>query len=133
MGEARPFDLLEGHRYVRLTTFRKNGEAVPTTVWFALVSGKAYVFTGMNSGKVRRIRSNPGVTLTPSNFRGKPIARGSVDAEARLMDKDEEVMPNRAIDRKYGWQYRLFNFVIGLPRNPPEHVFLELRPAGDSG
>ncbi len=133
MGEPRPFDLLEGQRYVRLTTFRKNGEAVPTTVWFALVGDKAYVFTGMHSGKARRIRNNPGVTLTPSNFRGKPIAPGSVDAEARLMDKDEEEMPNRVIEGKYGWQYRLFNRILELPRNPPEHVFLELRPDAGPG
>jgi hypothetical protein len=47
------------------------------------------------------------------------------------MGKDEEETPNRLIDQKYGWQYRLFNRILELPRNPPEHVFLELRPAGD--
>ena len=50
-------------------------EAVPTTVWFALVDGKAYVFTGANSGKAKRIHNNPRVTLTPSNFRGKSPQR----------------------------------------------------------
>jgi PPOX class probable F420-dependent enzyme len=116
---------------MRLTTFRRNGAGVPTTVWFALVYDKAYVFTGLNSGKAKRIRNNPRVTLTPSNFRGKPIAQSSIEAETRLMGKDEEELPNRVIDQKYGWQYRLFNWVLGLPRNPPEHVFLELRPAAD--
>jgi hypothetical protein len=47
------------------------------------------------------------------------------------MGKDEEETPNRLIDQKYDWQYRLFNRILELPRNPPEHVFLELRPAGD--
>jgi PPOX class probable F420-dependent enzyme len=133
MSEAGWFELLEGHRYIRLTTFRKNGVGVPTTVWFALVDGKAYVFTSANSGKAKRIRNNPRVTLTPSNFRGKPVRQSSVEAEARLMGKDEEEMPDRAIDQKYGWQYRLFNRILELPRNPPEHVFLELRPAADPG
>ncbi|CAA9440836.1 hypothetical protein AVDCRST_MAG82-2873 [uncultured Rubrobacteraceae bacterium] len=133
MSEPGSFGLLEGHRYMRLTTFRRSGEAVPTTVWFALVEGRAYVFTSANSGKAKRIRNNPHVTLKPSNFRGRPRARSSVEAEARLMDKNEEEMPNRAIDQKYGWQYRLFNYVLGLPKNPPEHVFLELRPTGDPG
>lgn len=32
--------ILKGHRYVNLTTFRKSGEAIPTTVWFALVDGR---------------------------------------------------------------------------------------------
>jgi general stress protein 26 len=53
------------------------------------------VFTSANSGKAKRIRNNPRVTLTPSNFRGKPVAQGNVEAEARLMDKDEEELPNR--------------------------------------
>lgn len=128
-GAAGPFDLLEGQRYVRLTTFRRSGEAVPTTVWFAIVEDKAYVFTSANSGKAKRIRNNPHVTLTPSNFRGRPRTPVSIEAEARIMDKDEEEMPDRAIDRKYGWQYRLFNRILELPRNPPEHVFLELRIA----
>lgn len=130
MGDARLAELLEGHRYIRLTTFRRSGEAVPTTVWFALVGERAYVFTSANSGKAKRIRNNSSVIVTPSNFRGRPKTQSSIEAEARLMNEDEEEMPNRAIDQKYGWQYRLFNFVIGLPRNPPEHVFLELRPAG---
>ena len=91
MSESGPWDLLEGHRYFRLTLFRKSGK----------------------------------------DFRGKPKVKGSIHAEARLMGKDEEEMPNRLIDQKYGWQYRLFNRILELPRNPPEHVFLELRPAGD--
>jgi uncharacterized protein len=65
------------------------------------VDGRAYVFTSANSGKAKRIRNNPSVTLTPSNFRGKPKTPGSIEAEARIMGKYEEDMPNRAIDQKY--------------------------------
>ena len=41
----RPFESLEGHNYVSLTTFRRSGEAVPTTLWFALVDGRLYATT----------------------------------------------------------------------------------------
>jgi hypothetical protein len=133
MSDATLPDLLEGHRYIRLATFRRSGEAVFTPVWFALVGDRAYVFTSANSGKAKRIRNNSRVIVTPSNFRGRSKGHSSMEVEARLMDEDEEEMPNRVIDQKYGWQYKLFNFVIGLPRTPPEHVFLELRSAGDSG
>jgi PPOX class probable F420-dependent enzyme len=85
-GAAGPLDLLEGQHYVRLTTFRRSGKAVPTTIWFALVEDKAYVFTGANSGKVERIRNDPRVTVTPSNFRGKPTTPGSMEAEARIVE-----------------------------------------------
>ena len=127
-----PFDLLEGQRFMRLTTFRRSGEAVPTTVWFAPVDRRLYVFTSANSGKAKRIRNNPRVTLTPGNFRGKPKTQVNIEAEARIMGRDEEEMPNRAIDRKYSWQCRLFNRILELPRDPPERVFLELSTTVDS-
>ena len=132
-GGAGPFDPLEDQRYMRLITFRRSGEGVSTTVWFApLMEGKVYVFTAANSGKAKRIRNDGRVTLTPSNFRGKPKTTVSIEAEARIMGREEEGMPDRAINRKYGWQYRLFNRILELPKNPPEHVFLELHPAEDS-
>ena len=122
------FDLLEGYRYVRMLTYRKSGEAVPTTVWFALVDGRAYVFTGGQTGKAKRIRNNSRVKLTPSNFIGRPKVQGSVEAEARLMDEDEEAVADRAISEKYGWQYHLYHFVLGKVAPQHEHVFLELKP-----
>jgi uncharacterized protein len=124
------FELLEGHRYVSMVTYRRSGEGVPTTVWFALVDGKAYVFTGVQTGKAKRIRNNPRVTLTSSNFIGRPRAQSSVEAEARLMERDEEELADRTIDEKYGWQYRLYHFVLGRVAPQHEHVFLELRPVG---
>ena len=127
LDDARPFEALEGYRYLRLTTYRKSGEGVPTPVWFALVGGRICVFTGLESGKVKRIRNDPRVTLAPSDWRGRPKGVG-IRAEARLMDGAEEGVADRAIGEKYGWQYGLFGCVLRLPRNPPEHVFLELRP-----
>lgn len=125
-------ELLEGYRYVRMVTYRRNGEGVPTTVWFALVDGRAYVFTGAQTGKAKRIRNNPRVRLTPSNYRGKPIVQSSVEAEARFLDNDEEEFAERALDAKYGWQYRLYNSVLGRVAPQHEHVFLELRPVEDA-
>jgi PPOX class probable F420-dependent enzyme len=92
------------------------------------VDDTAYVFTGTQTGKAKRIRNNPRVTLTPSNFRGRPVVQSSIEAEVRLMDKDEEYVADRAISEKYGWQYRLYNYVLGKVAPQHEHVFLELRP-----
>ena len=80
MNETLPFEVLEGHRYARLTTFRKNGEVVSTPVWFALVGGRAYAFTGLHSGKAKRIRDNPIVIMTSSDFSG----RAKAEAASRL-------------------------------------------------
>src|SRR5215210_6903940 len=56
-GSEPSFEALRKRKYVNLTTFRKSGEAVDTTVWFALVDGRVYVQTGRDSGKVKRIRN----------------------------------------------------------------------------
>ena len=127
-----PFDALNGHRYVRLSTFRKSGEAVPTPVWFARVGGVLYVVTGRETGKVRRIRNNPEVVVAPSNFRGRP--KGSeIRAKARLTDQQRGDPADRALQEKYGWQYRAFLRVEGMVGSPDELVFLELRPSGGEG
>jgi len=46
-------------KYVSLVSFRKNGAAVPTPVWFGEKDGKLYVMTRSDSGKYKRIRNNP--------------------------------------------------------------------------
>jgi PPOX class probable F420-dependent enzyme len=121
--------LLEGHSYARLTTFRKSGEPVSTPVWFALGPGheRVYVFTDVESGKVRRIRNHPRVGLAPSGFRGRP--RGAeVRAEARILDRAEHETADRALRDKYGWRYRLAQAVISLLGLSARRAFLELRP-----
>jgi len=121
--------LFEGHSYARLTTFRKSGEPVSTPVWFALGPGheRVYVFTDVESGKVRRIRNHPRVGLAPSGFRGRP--RGAeVRAEARILDRAEHETADRALRDKYGWRYRLAQAVISLLGLSARRAFLELRP-----
>ncbi|CAA9382366.1 MAG: hypothetical protein AVDCRST_MAG22-64 [uncultured Rubrobacteraceae bacterium] len=127
-----PFDTLEGHRYVRLSTFRKSGKAVPTPVWFARVGENLHVVTGRNTGKAKRIRNNPGVAIAPSDFRGRPKGR-DVRAVARLTDERKGGPADRALQGKYGWQYRVFEFVERLLGSADELVFLELRPPEERG
>ena len=42
--------------YFNLATFRKNGNAVATPVWFAPHGDTFYVFSAGDAGKVKRIR-----------------------------------------------------------------------------
>lgn len=126
MASSNPFDALAGHRYVRLSTFRKSGEAVPTPVWIARVGENLYVTTGRNTGKAKRIRNNPDVALAPSDFRGRPKGR-DVRAVARLTDERKGGAADRALRGKYGWQYRVFEFVEGLLGSAENLIFLELR------
>ncbi len=129
---TNPFDVLAGHRYVRLSSFRKSGKAVPTPVWFARVGENLYVVTGRNTGKAKRIRNNPGVALAPSDFRGRPKGR-DVRAVARLTEEQKGGAADRALRSKYGWQYGAFEFVERLLGSADELVFLELRPPEERG
>lgn len=130
MEDRGGFSVLEGHRFIRLTTYRRSGEAVPTPVWFALAEGRALVFTELHTGKVKRIRNDPRVTVVPSNFLGRPRGR-SVEATARFMEGAERGVADRALREKYGWQYGAYWALMRLLPRTPEHVFLELRPVED--
>jgi uncharacterized protein len=90
-------------KYVLLTTFRKNGEAVATPVWIvALPDGTGGFTTEATSGKVKRIRNNPAVTLQPCSMRGN-VEAGSVvvSATAEVLVGADALPVRDAIRRKY--------------------------------
>ena len=60
---------IEGQKYISLTTFRKNGVAVSTPVWFGEDGGKLYVMSNHDAGKCKRIRNNPKVKVAPCTIR----------------------------------------------------------------
>jgi uncharacterized protein len=129
-GDRRTFEGLEGHRYMRLTTFPKSGQPVSSPVWFALGGNRIRVFTDVESGKVKHIRNNPQVSVAPSDFRG--TSKGvSVQATARIMDDSEFDAADLELQEKYGWQYRLFQGLLWLLGKSSRNTFLELRPAAD--
>ena len=130
MASPNPFDALGGERYVRLSTFRRGGEAVPTPVWFVRRGENLYVVTGRNTGKAKRIRNNPDVALAPSDFRGRPKGR-DLRAVAGVTAEQRGDAADRALRGKYGWQYRAFEVVEGLRGAADDLVYLELRPPGE--
>lgn len=100
---------LAAERYVLLTTFRKNGQAVATAVWIAALADGSFGFTtGGDSGKVKRIRNSPRVLLQPCDVRGR-VATGSTatEATARVVEGAECAPVTKAIRKKYGYQYVL--------------------------
>ncbi len=127
-----PFATLRGARYMVLTTYRRSGEAVPTTLWFAQQGDRLYAYTGATSGKVKRIRNNPHVRVAPGTVSGTP--RGpAVPAFARILPEHEARIADAEIERKYGAQRRLLRLVRRLARSfgagsgtPGESVYLEI-------
>ena len=115
-------------KYVSLVTFRKSGEAVATPVWFADLGGSFGVITESNVGKVKRIRNNPRVTVTPCDMRGQHVnGAATLPASATIVSGPEAIRVRKAIRRKYPLAYRALSvlWIAGellerLRRHPQE-------------
>jgi PPOX class probable F420-dependent enzyme len=93
-------DRLATAKYMLLTTFRKDGTAVPTPVWVARDGDELVLTTAPNAGKVKRIRRDGTATVAPCTVRGKPTG-DEVPARARLLDEAGVRRAQRLIARKY--------------------------------
>ena len=72
MTGSYPGQAISQEKYVSVATFRKTGVAVATATWIVpLDGGQVGVLTSSASGKAKRLRNNPGVTLQPSDVRGR--------------------------------------------------------------
>lgn len=99
--------------FINVTTFKRDRTAVPTPVWCVGSNGSLLVFSEADSGKVKRIRRDPHVTVAPCSFRGTP--RGpAVDADATVAGGTEEV--EALLARKYGWMWRGYNLLMAAVR-----------------
>lgn len=96
---------LARENYISLCTFRKDGNAVPTPVWFAEHNGTLLVMTRDNSFKIRRIRNNPAVQVAPCSMRGR-VTGPYQNAAAAILPPSEWPAARRLLARKY-WLMRL--------------------------
>lgn len=120
------FESLKDARFMSLKTFRKNGDAVPTPVWFAQQEDKLYVMTLVDAGKVKRIRNNSTVEVAPCDMRGR-LDEGTqyVVGVARLLPAGEEASKaNQYLNQKYGVMKRFFD----LMQRAKQRVYIEISP-----
>jgi PPOX class probable F420-dependent enzyme len=106
---APTLDELGSAKYVSLTTFRKDGTAVATPVWVVRDGDELAVWTDARTGKVKRIRRNPAVTLAACTFRGK-LRSEPVAARAELTAPEQTGRVLDLIKRKYGISGRILVF-----------------------
>ncbi len=109
-----------GKKYMSLASFRRNGQAVRTPLWFAEQDGKLYFMTRDDSWKYKRIRNNPRVLVAPCTMRGR-ITGPDVEGRARVLEPWEFPAARRALERKY-WLMRVS--FLWSKRN----LFLEIVP-----
>lgn len=117
---------LEDEKYLSVTTFRRSGAAVTTPTWVVpLERGRFGFWTSSATGKAKRMRANPRVTVQPCDARGrvKP-GTAALGATAELVSSgpDFEAIQTR-VRAKYGIMVpisNLFNKIghIGRGKHP---------------
>lgn len=118
---ASETDRLAAERYVVLTTFRKDGRAVPTPIWVAGHGGELVFNSVRDVGKVKRIRNSGRVEVQACDLRGKTTHGAVVSGRARLLDLDETRRIQQVIGRKYGVFGRVSMFFSKL-RGPADRT-----------
>jgi hypothetical protein len=101
-----PFDILAAASYVVLTTFRRDGTAVPTPVWVVRIGDELVVWSNPAAGKMERIRRDPHIEIGPCTRRGKPLGL-PIPGMARILGPSELAAVRPALIGKYGLIARL--------------------------
>ena len=119
-------DQFAHQKYLSLESFRKDGRAVATPVWFAEADGVFYIYSLADAGKVKRIRNNPRVRIAPCDIRGK--LKGSwVAAEARILDESAAPHAHKLLNQKYGLVKLIGDFFSKLRKR--KRVTITINPA----
>jgi uncharacterized protein len=87
-------------KYLSITTYRRDGAGVATPVWFVAERDHLLVMTAAESGKVKRVKRTPFVTVAACSARGK--LRGTpITARAEVLPSIEVERVKRLMGRKY--------------------------------
>src|SRR5258708_33634042 len=77
----------KGHTTI-LTSFRRNGMGVGSPVGTVASRGKLYFMTAADTWKVKRLASNPRVTVAPGTFNGEALGPAIEGTARRLSGKE---------------------------------------------
>ena len=105
--------MLEHEKYVLLTTFKRDGTAVPTPVWVvALDGGRLGLWTSSGSGKAKRLAHTSRVTVQACDVRGRPKAGTTpLEGSAALVSGAEYAVICNKVRTKYGAMTSITKFL----------------------
>ena len=122
--------------FIQLTTFRRNGEGVPTPVWVVPDGDGLAVFTPAGTGKLKRIRHTPRVTVAECSRRGR-VDDDVVPVEAHATataDPAEVDRVTRLLAGKYGLQFKIAMLAERVfARGERRREVIHIRPAPLAG
>nr|CEL19940.1 hypothetical protein [Kibdelosporangium sp. MJ126-NF4] len=124
-GAPQNLEHFRRRRFCLMVTYKRNGDPVPSAMWFGLDNGRAYLRTGIDSLKVRRIRRNPQVLFAPSNIRGKPVG-AVIPCVARILPDEEKPRAAKIIVNAYGVGRKVYDRTVATVYE--EAAYLEITP-----
>jgi uncharacterized protein len=101
-------------QYVNLITFKRDGTAMASPVWFAADKGKLYIYSNLDAGKMKRVRNNGSVEIGPCDVRGKSTGP-TIAARAVELPESSSSYVHGLLNKKYGWKKRLMNIGTAVP------------------
>lgn len=113
---------VEKARCLALTTFKKDGTAVSTPIWFNVIDGKILVTTEAKAWKTKRIANNPQVMFATCTMRGKVIGPAFFGT-ARLLASSELPRVMAAKKRRY-----FLARLVQLMPSKRDQVAIEITP-----
>jgi PPOX class probable F420-dependent enzyme len=113
-------------RYAMLRTYRRDGTAVDTPIWFD-VQDRSVVFRTKVGPKTKRLAARPDVELTACDYRGRVHGDAPTFAgRATILSGIEAEEANQALHRRYGWQWNIVP-LLKIPGVTNVHRDLPLR------
>ncbi len=110
---------LRDERNIWVATVRPDGRTHLAPVWFVYVDERIWIGTGIDSVRVRNLRTNPAASACLEDGDAPIVAEGTVVVHERLR-------PDRVVDAfraKYAW-----DITIDVDDDIGTVVLLELRP-----
>jgi hypothetical protein len=123
---------LERESYLSLATFRRDGRAVETPVWFAPGGGRLYVFSEAKAGKMKRLANDPSCRVAACDMRGKVHGDWIPGRARRLDDAAGIAVAYEALQAKYGWQMRITDFISRLTGRYDARALIEIELTPES-
>ncbi|TVX99558.1 PPOX class F420-dependent oxidoreductase [Mycolicibacterium porcinum] len=119
--------------YALLRSYRRDGTAVDTPIWFVL-DGRSALFRTKIGPKTRRLTNRPDVELVVCDYKGRITGSTWLTGRATVLGGDDAQAANRALHRRYGWQWNIVP-LLKIPGITNVHSSLplreKLRRAGD--
>jgi PPOX class probable F420-dependent enzyme len=99
-----------------VTSFKQDGTAVATPVWFVSDGMRLFALTDLHSAKVRRVRRNPRVLVAACRVDGK-LHSEPVPARAEVLTNTAELeRVQKLLLERYKISYRVVMLIYRLRR-----------------